>query len=170
MTDKQIITKSQMIMRIAELSANLVAKEQECEFNNLRIIQLQETLSQYETDLSTKDCIVETCKAQYKELEAENDELKRQHQADKGLITSIGKQNYQLLQEYDKLKEEKQGLIKDWEEKKNLAYEIACKNEKLKQTLTEIKKIAEDESYIGFWDEQISKILQKISEVEECKP
>lgn len=49
----------------------LKRKEQECEFSNLRIIQLQETLSQYETDLSTKDCIVETCKAQYKELEAE---------------------------------------------------------------------------------------------------
>lgn len=31
-------------------------------------------------------------------------QLKRQHQADKGLITSTGKQNYQLLQEYDKLK------------------------------------------------------------------
>ena len=31
MTDKQIITKSQMIMRIAELSANLEVKEQECE-------------------------------------------------------------------------------------------------------------------------------------------
>ena len=31
MTDKQIITKSQMIMRIAELSENLEAKEQECE-------------------------------------------------------------------------------------------------------------------------------------------
>ena len=31
MKDKQIITKSQMIMRIAELSANLEDKEQECE-------------------------------------------------------------------------------------------------------------------------------------------
>lgn len=48
----------------------LKRKEQECEFSNLRIIQLQETLNQYETDLSTKDCIVETCKAQYKELKA----------------------------------------------------------------------------------------------------
>lgn len=57
----------------------LKAKEQECEFSNLRIIQLQETLSQYETDLSTKDCIVETCKAQYKELEAENEQLKNFH-------------------------------------------------------------------------------------------
>jgi hypothetical protein len=36
------------------------AKEQECEFSNLRIIQLQETLSQYETDLSTKDCLLVT--------------------------------------------------------------------------------------------------------------
>ena len=37
---------------------------------------------------------------------------------------------------------------------------------KLGQTLTEIKEIAEDESYIGFWDEQISEIRQKISEVQ----
>jgi hypothetical protein len=44
---------------------------------------------------------------------------------------------------------------------------LSIENKKLKQTLTEIKKIAEDESYIGFWDEQISEILQKISEVEE---
>ncbi len=56
----------------------LKRKEQECEFSNLRIIQLQETLSQYETDLSTKDCIVETCKAQYKELKAENERLKKE--------------------------------------------------------------------------------------------
>ena len=46
-------------------------------------------------------------------------------------------------QECEELKESNISLIKDWEEKKNLAYEIACKNEKLKQTLTEIKKIAE---------------------------
>ena len=38
------------------------------------------------------------------ELQKENKELKKQHQADKGLITSMGKMNYQLLQEYDKLK------------------------------------------------------------------
>jgi predicted RNase H-like nuclease (RuvC/YqgF family) len=57
----------------------LKRKEQECEFSNLRIIQLQETLSQYETDLSTKDCIVETCKAQYKELKTENDLFRTCH-------------------------------------------------------------------------------------------
>ena len=103
----------------------LKRKEQECEFSNLRIIQLQETLSQYETDLSTKDCIVETCKAQYKELKAENDLFRTCH---------------------------------DNEQAKRRKYE---------QTLAEIKEIAKDESYIGFWDEQISEILQKISEVED---
>ena len=119
-------------------------------------------------------CEVDKCKAvvelkqQLDQLKAENEELKRQHQADKGLITSIGKMNYQLIQEYDKLKEEKQGLIKDWEEKKNLAYEIACKNEKLKQTLTEIKKIAENAKTKVFVDmeEFWEQILQKISECE----
>lgn len=39
------------------------------------------------------------------------------------------------------------------------------KAKKYLSALQEIKKIAKDESYIGFWDEQISKILQKISEV-----
>lgn len=34
----------------------------------------------------------------------ECEELKKQHENDKGLITSTGKMNYQLLQEYDKLK------------------------------------------------------------------
>lgn len=38
---------------------------------------------------------------------------------------------------------------------------------KYKLALAEIKEIAEDKGYIGFWDEQISQILQKISEVED---
>ena len=37
--------------------------------------------------------------------------------------------------------------------------------ERYEQVLKEIKEIAADESYVGFWDEQISKIQQKISEV-----
>ena len=39
-----------------------------------------------------------------KAKEQECEELKKQHQGDKGLITSTGKMNYQLIQEYDKLK------------------------------------------------------------------
>lgn len=74
-----------------------------------------------------------------------------------------------LKAENEKLKEEKQGLIKDWEEKKNLGYEIACKNEKLKQTLTEIKEIAKNGCYddCGMPLDELSIILQKISEVEK---
>ena len=84
--------------------------------------------------------------------EQECEELKEQHQGDKGLITSTGKMNYQLLQEYDKLK----------------------------TTLTEIKEIAIT-GLEGFCpkcsrkecgdnnciETAIRDILQKISEVEE---
>jgi hypothetical protein len=86
----------------------------------------------------------------------DNFRLRRQHQRDKGLITSTGKINYQLLQEYDKLK----------------------------TTLTEIKYIAEvagNSQYLTFPDFNLKQnakmlmgqfnrclqqILQKISEVE----
>lgn len=54
MTDKQIITKSQMIMRIAELSANLEAKEQECERlkhdNGYEVGALEKTIDNLKAD------------------------------------------------------------------------------------------------------------------------
>ena len=74
-----------------------------------------------------------------------------------------------LEQECEELKEKNIGLNKDWEEKKNLAYEITCKNEKLKQTLKEIKEIANriySEVITENWQSLLAKqILQKISEV-----
>lgn len=87
----------------------------------------------------------------YKAKEQECEELKKQHQADKGLITSTGKMNYQLLQEYDKLK----------------------------TALTEIKEIAEKHAprcnknlNCNYECEachlsDLKQILQKISEVED---
>ena len=102
-----------------------------------------------------------------KSLKQECEKLKKQHESDKGLITSAGKMNYQLLQEYDKLKAEN-------EELRNFHINLVGVKEcdirellKLKQTLTEIKKIAEycydlvDKENDGFWS-----ILQKISECE----
>lgn len=118
--------------------------------------QLNQAKAELELYKRSKQVSYEEMQRRWNEVEQENRQLKRQHQGDKGLITSTGKMNYQLLQEYDKLKEEKQGLIKDWEEKKNLAYEIACKNEKLKQTLTEIKEIA-------------SKVLLNTHDLEQFK-
>lgn len=50
-------------------------KEQECEFSNLRIIQLQETLSQYETELDQLKAENEGLKEKIMYLEFEIDRL-----------------------------------------------------------------------------------------------
>lgn len=104
--------------------------------------EFDETLLQYSNELDR--------------LKAENEELKRDNAS---LYIIIDGKNGTIgcfKDRVDELKEEKQALIKDWEEKKNLAYEIACKNEKLKQTLTEIKKIA-------------SKVLLNTHDLEQFK-
>jgi len=104
--------------------------------------------------------------------EQECEELKRQHQGDKGLITSTGKMNYQLLQEYDKLKTENDlakqlinwilkffeltdydwqddqneisALIEDYIDDKNSTIDFVNDiNKGLFKKLTEIKEIAE---------------------------
>ena len=76
MTDKQIITKSQMIMRIAELSANLIAKEQECE--ELRDVMHKDFCTHYVLGECSQEhhnnCVGRNqC---IKDLEQENKELK----------------------------------------------------------------------------------------------
>jgi len=126
--------------QIVELNKTIKAKEQECEFSNLRIIQLQETLSQYETDLSTKDCIVETCKAQYKELETENEKLK------KGFQLATDTLEKTLQWELDLYKKHINSSFTgawDWENDKVIAHielyieqlkaEFISKNEKIKE-------------------------------------
>ena len=110
---------------------------------------------------------VKELEEQLQRKEQECEELKKQHESDKGLITSTGKMNYQLIQEYDKLKAENDELKK----KCNIYTCGICGNKedcnKLYKTLTEIKEIAEycydevDKENDGFW-----LILQKISECE----
>ena len=78
----------------------------------------------------------------------------------------------QLKKENEKLKEEKQGLIKDWEEKKNLAYEIACKNEKLKEENEELKKEIDNKFSVSgfnviFMREHIHNLKQTLAEIKE---
>ena len=72
-------------------------------------------------------------------------------------------------QQLDQLKADRKEALKQLEFVRTLNTVKEAEIRKLSKTLTEIKEIAEDESYIGFWDEQISKILQKISEVEDEK-
>ena len=106
-----------------------------------------------------------------KHKEQECEELKKQRQADKGLITSTGKMNYQLLQEYDKLKEENDECIKDNEYLKTIIKDFTQEVVKLKQTVTEIKEIAEFYNNSNMdnicYQDDIYEILQKISEVED---
>ena len=54
----------------------------------------------HQNECSAQNCYYKQLKRKEKECE----ELKKQRQSDKGLITSTGKMNYQLIQEYDKLK------------------------------------------------------------------
>ena len=78
---------------------------------------------------------------QLKRKEQECEELKKQRQADKGLITSTGKMNYQLMQKYGKLE----------------------------NCIIQIKEIAEKcrNSLYGYDQEKYPKqILQKISKFE----
>ena len=79
--------------------------------------------------------------------EQECERLKRQHQGDKGLITSTGKMNYQLLQEYDKLK--------------------TCLTEIKDFIQKEIDYFEHDIEYQCDWIELMNLINSKISEVEE---
>jgi chromosomal replication initiation ATPase DnaA len=98
--------------------------------------------------------------------------LKRQRQANKGLITSTGKMNYPLLQEYDKLKTENDECIKDNEYLKTIIKDFTQEVVKLKAILTEIKEIAERcGKRIPLFEideiaEDLQQILQKISECE----
>ena len=132
------------------LREELKAKEQECEFSNLRIIQLQETLSQYETDLSTKDCIVETCKAQYKELKSENDNIKE-------TFDGLFKVQYKLADNNKKLRQ--------WltEIKEIAKVEIECKTYEIEHDCFNETRCKALNEHIDFTEQ----ILQKISEVED---
>ena len=157
---------------------------------------LQEQLDQLKFDYAELEKRHNDSFEQFKQLKAENDELKKQRQADKGLITATGKMNYELIQEYDKLKAENEkyslfieklldyaGLECDSEEQamrtlSDLASQINKARwiiDRYKQTLTEIKELIQSDycTEIGsceFCAEVGNclnrKILQKISEVE----
>lgn len=141
------------------LREKLQAKEQECEELKIYIESNEQQVKYVETLVMDNDRLINELDQlkfdyaelekrhndsfeQFKQLKAKNEELKRQREADKGLITATGKQNYQLLQEYDKLK----------------------------TALTEIKEIGkksmrEGKMLSGGWLYQF--IEQKISEVED---
>jgi chromosome segregation ATPase len=146
------------------------SKERECESLNrwLPIIsRLENAFGNYEKAKAID------YKSYIEQIFAELDQLKKQHQADKGLITSTGKMNYQLIQEYDKLKTENNNIKETFDGLFKVQYKLADNNKKLRQCLTEIKEIVgiglvdglQPEEYNGFLKILQAQILQKISEV-----
>lgn len=93
--------------------------------------------------------------------------IKKLNEANKGLLTATAKQNYQLLQEYDKLKTENEELK---ESINNLVCSTNCykyqEANKLKQTLEEVIELAEHwrDEWINDMDEKqgFEEILQII--------
>ena len=132
--------------------------------------------------MSTKDCIVETCKAQYKELKAELEQYKKSKQASYEQLqkrcNELELENRKLEAELEEIKTLKDMYFTFYKAKHDDIKGIFFK---YKQTLTEIKEIAEkakkDICNNCGWRNTDScnpedytcgefiKILQKISEV-----
>lgn len=130
-----------------ELAEKLTKKERECNTSKSQLdfaVQQKECFEQLcealKSEGFTRESLITEQENEIDELRQECEELKRQHQADKGLITSTGKMNYQLIQEYDKLK----------------------------TVLAEIKELAEkyNNTHLGEQQYCCKDILQKISECE----
>ena len=100
------------------------------------------------------------------QLKAEIETLKQYKASKQASYESMQREWNNAVNENRELKAENENWQKEYWKLEQGNDFLAETNSRLKQTLTEIKEIAEDESYIGFWDEQISKILQKISECE----
>lgn len=190
MTDKKDIEfeSDKVKTYVQQIQAENGILRQECERlkhdNGYEVGALEKTIDNLKAELTRANCQIaddEILQCDMREaieaLKAENEELKRQHQADKGLITATGKQNYQLIQEYDRLKTENDELkkqltayIKEAEENFEVHTTLKDNYRKLYQTLTEIKEIGkksmrEGKMLSGGWLYQF--IEQKISEVED---
>ncbi len=175
-------------------------KEQECEelkkeFKLLE--QLKDEDSLRVAELSTENADLTK---QLNQLKVENDELERQLESTKGLVTVGNKQLEQTLKENEELEENLSDLKKDLkiQNDKISELELDLQNanstienldlmrvgeynalvddyEKLKQTLTEIKEIANKTlwTYPNLDDvtkyNMFDKILQKINEVDNDK-
>ena len=164
------MVEEEMENKIKDLELALKAKEQECENNkiahqmeldiyNQECLNLSEELKETLEQLEAYKMEADEGKEINAELKAENEELKKEiAQARMAICNQCGeKDDYNI----------------PCKQIRDLDYDLQLEieeNDKLKQTLTEIKEIAEahkkDESV---WNpyRQLDKILQKISEVED---
>lgn len=120
----------------------LKRKEQECEELNAENIYLKDRVGKLKRAILRRN-------EQLDQLKAENEELKKEREKKRDHYFIISNENARLE-----------------DEKARLGYGLNCKIEKLKQTLTEIKEIAEPYYTLGSNDAPVVHILQKINECE----
>lgn len=149
---------------IIALGNKLQAKEQECErlkedlnFGKTINSELAKTLD----DVSDK---LHQINAELDQLKVELSQEKNQHNILKKMFANIDKANVGLHKKLDQLKTEKETIEKL--AKTHLAETLQMQKEidELKQTLAEIKEIAEEKANVNDW--LALEILEKISEVE----
>lgn len=168
-----------------------------CEFYNKDDKTCREVNGNYDTDICEFDkcensnCVYKQLKRKEQECEElQNiiDEAKNSKLDLKSFLVGEAVQN-EYEQQLDQLKEELQEY-QDWFDEFKLMFRyddrepddnselysclesVVDENKKLKQTIAEIKEIAKNGCYddYGMPLDELSIILQKISEVEECKP
>lgn len=182
---KELKTKSQIILRIAELSEQNALLRDEL-YKKSETEQALQTALEENAELKDKVDLLDrltdelhdrhmTLAETYQEtrntckkLIQESEELRKTVESQKGLITVGGKQQYKYLQEIDKLQQEN---------KENIHY-LACMTEqrnKLKFALEEIRGLAKTitddfeemdfEQQKHYCDEISNNIVNKINEV-----
>ena len=168
MTDKQIITKSQMIMRIAELSAQLQTKHKECKDLRNDIKEIASLL-----DLDTgEEYNFGNIEMAIKDIKQECERLKKQAGC-YSCGTCNGKEDYRHLEKHHI------GLRKSFDECHKQLDQLKAKNEDLKKTNNHIEhnrnqkanKLIRIEKLIiacstGYTDEFIQELLVILHEPE----
>ena len=201
MTDKQIIIDNIDVSGCKFYSEKLstmkgtglisVAKSNGFCTHNIRGL---DNSSCYDAHIEFAKCKNNNCYfKQHKRKEQECEELKKELESTKGLVTVGNRQIIQSLEKVEDLKNELHSKVEFIQEQRNIIDEYSKENEmykkcqgsraskreeKLKQTLTEIKEIAEGCQYGDCHEckyqprtdcrtELILHILQKINEVED---
>ena len=169
MTDKQIIEVFkngfyciEPCPEIKELQAELKRKEQEIEKAKQNA---QDTYDLWQALIESFNIL----QGEKIKLEQENEELKKELESTKGLVTVGNRQLAEALKGYEELKKcyKNNSALLDFEETNTT--KLVNKVIKLEKTLAEIKEIAYDgynngqTSYATF---QCEKIINKINEVE----
>lgn len=169
MTDKQIIEPRngfyciEPCPEIKELQADLKRKEQELEYYKIQFNADTKEMDGYLNEIGRHIESIEYLRNQLRIKEQEKEELKKQLESTKGLVTVGNKQITQSLEKVEDLKNELHSKVEFIQEQRNVIDEYSkeiemykkCqgsraskREEKLKQTLAEIKEFCIDHTQL----------------------